>query len=146
MAEIRLSQINLVDCVGKDIEHSSINLEDGTKNRTPKRILHFSDGIIEEFSSSEDEGRIGDDSKQPLVRPKTFDPRSADILPWIWFYITLAFRKSLKTAEICGEKIGSALGITTPKYQYAIDEYKRRKKEEEEALARNPKKERRERF
>ncbi|KAG7247774.1 hypothetical protein CRUP_010369 [Coryphaenoides rupestris] len=31
-----------------------------------------------------------------------------------------------------GEKMASLFGITTPKYQYAIDEYYRIKKEEEE--------------
>lgn len=31
--------------------------------------------------------------------------------------------------DFLGEKIASALGISTPKYQYAIDEYYRMKKE-----------------
>ncbi|XP_057344480.1 signal recognition particle subunit SRP54 isoform X3 [Manis pentadactyla] len=34
--------------------------------------------------------------------------------------------------DFLGEKIASVLGISTPKYQYAIDEYYRMKKEEEE--------------
>ncbi|XP_052829872.1 protein FAM177A1 [Octopus bimaculoides] len=137
MAETRISQVNLVECIPKDVELSFIDLGDGntqTKKKIPKRILHFSDGVIEEYSSSEDEQTSCDDSKSPLVPPKSFDPRSPTILPWIWFYLTVAFRKSLKTAEMCGEKLGWALGITSPKYQYAIDEYNRRKKEEEAAI------------
>lgn len=31
--------------------------------------------------------------------------------------------------DFLGEKIASVLGISTPKYQYAIDEYYRMKKE-----------------
>ncbi|KAJ8796080.1 hypothetical protein J1605_018228 [Eschrichtius robustus] len=37
-----------------------------------------------------------------------------------------------RLCDFLGEKIASVLGISTPKYQYAIDEYYRMKKEEEE--------------
>ncbi|KAI1897802.1 hypothetical protein AGOR_G00087020 [Albula goreensis] len=45
------------------------------------------------------------------------------------------WRAATSTVSACdylGEKMATALGITSPKYQYAIDEYYRAKKEEEE--------------
>ena len=41
------------------------------------------------------------------------------------FFITFIFL----VCDFLGEKIASVLGISTPKYQYAIDEYYRMKKE-----------------
>ncbi|OWK08835.1 FAM177A1, partial [Cervus elaphus hippelaphus] len=46
--------------------------------------------------------------------------------PYLWFHMLRAATSTLS------EKIASVLGISTPKYQYAIDEYYRMKKEEEE--------------
>lgn len=43
-----------------------------------------------------------------------------------------AATSTLSVCDFLGEKIASVLGISTPKYQYAIDEYYRMKKEEEE--------------
>lgn len=52
--------------------------------------------------------------------------------PYVWFQM---WRMATSTVSVCdymGEKLASLFGITTPKYQYAIDEYYRIKKEEEE--------------
>lgn len=38
-------------------------------------------------------------------------------------------RMSLTVCDYLGERLASMFGITTPKYQYAIDEYYRIKKE-----------------
>ena len=43
-----------------------------------------------------------------------------------------AATSTLSVCDFLGEKIASVLGISTPKYQNAIDEYYRMKKEEEE--------------
>lgn len=48
-------------------QFTSISLEDGQKPKKvkiPRRILHFSDGILEEFSTDEDE-----DEDKALVSP-----------------------------------------------------------------------------
>nr|KAF6499996.1 family with sequence similarity 177 member A1 [Molossus molossus] len=52
--------------------------------------------------------------------------------PYLWFYMLRAATSTLSVCDFLGEKIASVLGISTPKYQYAIDEYYRMKKEEEE--------------
>uniref|UniRef100_A0AAA9TK97 Family with sequence similarity 177 member A1 n=1 Tax=Bos taurus TaxID=9913 RepID=A0AAA9TK97_BOVIN len=52
--------------------------------------------------------------------------------PYLWFHMLRAATSTLSVCDFLGEKIASVLGISTPKYQYAIDEYYRMKKEEEE--------------
>lgn len=105
-------------------EFSNISLheEEKKKKKQPRRILHFSDGILEEYSTDEEE----EENTQPVVDPKTLD-----WMPWMWYYIVTVSKKSLSVADTCGEHLAWFFGITTPKYQYAIDEYYRMKEEEE---------------
>ena len=124
------SQVDLVQCFPKDLELTDIELGDSSQSKKPpRRIIHFSDGIYEEYSTDEETTEV----TAPLVPrpPKNFYPRSLDIIPYLWFYLSLALNKSYKIAENAGEKICWVLGITSPKYQYAIDEYYRIKREEE---------------
>ncbi|KAK2161709.1 hypothetical protein LSH36_111g05018 [Paralvinella palmiformis] len=93
------------------------------KKKVPRRILHFSDGILEEYSTDEefDEGN----SVSPV------DPKTLPWLPWIWYYVATAAASTLYVADTCGEKLAWFFGITSPKYQYAIDEYNKMKAEDE---------------
>lgn len=95
------------------------------KKKAPRRILHFSDGTLEEYSSDEenDHGQNQNNS--------TTDPHSLQWLPWIWYYLALTFTKTFSAADTCGEKLAWFFGITSPKYQSAIDEYYRAKSLEE---------------
>ncbi|NXG91612.1 F177A protein, partial [Stercorarius parasiticus] len=52
--------------------------------------------------------------------------------PYLWFHMLRVATSTLSVCDFLGEKIASVLGISTPKYQYAIDEYYRMKREEEE--------------
>ncbi|KAL6030459.1 hypothetical protein STEG23_004769 [Scotinomys teguina] len=85
----------------------------GKKKKVPRRVIHFVSGeTMEEYSADEDE--VDSPEKKDVlatVDPEFCQPALCDFL---------------------GEKIASVLGISTPKYQYAIDEYYRMKKEEEE--------------
>ncbi len=56
---------------------------------------------------------------------QTVNPRTLSWLPWVWHYITVAAFRTLHVADTCGEKLAWAFGITSPTYQYAIDEYNR---------------------
>ncbi|KAK7103095.1 protein FAM177A1-like [Littorina saxatilis] len=106
---------------------TSVALGDGDgkkKGKVPRRILHFSDGILEEYSTDEEE----EEKPEPLP---LVDPKTLKWMPWMWFYMSTAAYKSWKAADFCGEKLAWFFGITAPKYQSAIDEYYRRKEEEE---------------
>ncbi|XP_041354532.1 protein FAM177A1-like [Gigantopelta aegis] len=115
---------------GEAAEFTNILLDPDkpTKKKVPKRVLHFSDGILEEYSSDEDE------DKPPPEPP--VDPKTLTWFPWFWHYIVTVASRTLSAADLCGEKLAWFFGITSPKYQYAIDEYYRLKEEEEKEKAR----------
>nr|XP_010966154.1 PREDICTED: protein FAM177A1 [Camelus bactrianus] len=101
----------------------------GKKKKVPRRVIHFVSGeTMEEYSTDEDEV---DSLEKKDVLP-TVDPTKLTWGPYLWFYMLRAATSTLSVCDFLGEKIASVLGISTPKYQYAIDEYYRMKKEEEE--------------
>ncbi|KAJ6655644.1 hypothetical protein lerEdw1_004880 [Lerista edwardsae] len=96
----------------------------GKKKKIPRRVIHFASGeTMEEYSTDEEEEE---------------QPERKDLLPSVDPYacqVCSIHNHTLLFFPVCdflGEKIASVLGISTPKYQYAIDEYYRMKKEEEE--------------
>ncbi|XP_043345931.1 protein FAM177A1 [Cervus elaphus] len=101
----------------------------GKKKKVPRRVIHFVSGeTMEEYSTDEDEV---DGLEKKDVLP-TVDPTKLTWGPYLWFHMLRAATSTLSVCDFLGEKIASVLGISTPKYQYAIDEYYRMKKEEEE--------------
>ncbi|GAB1602848.1 uncharacterized protein LOC115212138 [Argonauta hians] len=109
-----------------DRDFTSIPLDGDASNnlqkKAPKRVLHFSDGILEEYSTDEEE--------QPEMKTQTtLDPSTLNWLPWIWYYMVLVSSKTFNAADMCGEKLAWFFGITSPKYQYAIDEYYKEQEE-----------------
>ncbi|CAL1531328.1 unnamed protein product [Lymnaea stagnalis] len=115
----------------KEVGNVMTTLDVVPKKKTPKRILHFSDGILEEYSSDEEE-TVSTNNNQ-------LNPKQLPWGPWLVHYASAAAHMSLSAADFCGEKLASLLGITTPKYQYAIEEYKRRERELEEDRIRDEK-------
>lgn len=82
----------------KDGEQATIEI------RKPKRILQCSDGIYEEYSEDEEE------QKQPDLNQS-------------WPAKTV---KSIVSAlDYAGETLAEFLNITTPKYSYEIEQYKK---------------------
>ncbi|XP_051880095.1 protein FAM177B-like [Pristis pectinata] len=82
----------------------------------PRRVIHFASGETMVESSSEEEL----EEEQPVQR---VDPST---LPWrhfLWFWVTHFARRSLFTCDFLGEKLADLFGLTTAKYQYAVDEY-----------------------
>jgi len=85
-----------------------------------KKILHFSDGIMEQCSSDE-EGVHRVSQTATLV-----DPRTLSWMPWIHHNAS----KALALFDYAGESIADFLGITSPKYSYEIAEAQRMKEDE----------------
>ncbi|XP_048737801.2 protein FAM177A1-like [Ostrea edulis] len=104
--------------------------EQPPKKKVPRRLIYCSDGVLEEYSTDEEEEK----PPEPTVNPKELT-----WLPWFWYYMVTAARGTLFVADSCGEKLAWFFGITTPKYQHAIDEYYRLKEEEEKDKAREKK-------
>ncbi|CAB3372141.1 Hypothetical predicted protein [Cloeon dipterum] len=92
----------------------------------PHRIIHCSDGIVEEFSD--------DEEFEVDAAPKTtpIDPSTLTWGPWLLYQTQSAGGQVLKACDYLGEGLANFFGITRPKYEYEIEEYKRTMKEEEE--------------
>uniref|UniRef100_T1JGN8 ADF-H domain-containing protein n=1 Tax=Strigamia maritima TaxID=126957 RepID=T1JGN8_STRMM len=104
-------------------EASEELLQDNEKKR-PKRVLHFSDGVLEEYEDDDDE-------KVDSVCRDVVDPTTLNWLPFFWYYTITFGTKTLNVCDTVGEYLAYFFGITSPKYQYEIEEYKWMKKEAE---------------
>lgn len=104
----------------------------GRTKKRPKRVLHFSDGDLEEYSS-EDEV----DTSQKATVVAQVDPRTLNWLPWTWYQTTWVGTKVLDGCDYLGEWLANFFGITTPKYQFEIDEFNRLQTLENEMINKN---------
>ncbi|XP_067841310.1 protein FAM177B-like isoform X2 [Heptranchias perlo] len=71
---------------------------------------------MEEYSTEEE----FEEEQRVLER---VDPST---LPWsqfLWFWVMQFARTSLFTCDFLGEKLADLFGLTSAKYQYAVDEY-----------------------
>ncbi|XP_059482786.1 protein FAM177A1-like isoform X2 [Neocloeon triangulifer] len=94
----------------------------------PHRIIHCSDGIVEEFSDDEDNYEV-DAAK---IKEPPVDPSTLTWGPWLMYQTQNAGGIVLKACDYLGEGLANFFGITRPKYEYEIEEYKRTIQEEEE--------------
>ena len=88
------------------------------KKKKPKHV------VIDDDTSS-------DEDQNPEVNAN-INPSDLTWLLWMWYYIRAVSSGALKAAEFLGERLAALFGITTPKYQYVIDEYYRLKELERE--------------
>lgn len=107
------------------LNFTEINLID-KKKKLPKRLVYFSDGVLEEYSS-EDEMDATNDDTQPLIDPKTLS-----WLPYIGYLMWWLGYRTLGVCDYLGENLAWFLGITSPKFQYELEQYQKMAKEEEE--------------
>ncbi|XP_041661712.1 protein FAM177A1-like isoform X2 [Cheilinus undulatus] len=111
--------------------------EEQQREKVPRRIIHFSSGeTMEEYSTDEEEG----EDKEPERKDLLSSPVDASKLTWgpyFWFHMWRAATSTISACDYLGERMASLFGITSAKYQYAIDEYYRMKKEREEEKEEN---------
>ncbi|XP_028250671.1 protein FAM177A1 [Parambassis ranga] len=94
--------------------------------KVPRKTIYFASGeTMEEYSTDEEDEPV----KKDVV---TVDPSKLTWGPYFWFQMWRMATSTISVCDYMGERLASLFGITTPKYQYAIDEYYRIKKEEEE--------------
>ncbi|KAJ8981152.1 hypothetical protein NQ317_013817 [Molorchus minor] len=108
-------------------ESSDPNIHNGqqaaVKVKTPKRVLHFCDGVLEEYSSDEEV----EVPKQEIVNPATLT-----WAPWFWYKAWAAGASTVAVVDAIGEYLASFFGITTPRYYFELEEYKKREKEKQQ--------------
>uniref|UniRef100_A0A674D8Y7 Family with sequence similarity 177 member A1 n=1 Tax=Salmo trutta TaxID=8032 RepID=A0A674D8Y7_SALTR len=122
---------------GKDFESVELgDLEKGDQKeeKAPRRIIHFSSGeTMEEYSTDEEEGEDKEPEKKDLLSPPVDAVRNKLTWgPYFWFHMWRAATSTVSACDYLGERMASLFGITSAKYQYAIDEYYRMRKEKEE--------------
>lgn len=86
------------------------------KVKEPKRILHFSDGTLEEYSSDEEVDQV--DTPAPVQEIPS------DWMPWVWYTTSNIGHKTLAVCDSLGEYLADFFGITSPKYQAELEYYK----------------------
>lgn len=87
------------------------------KVKDPKRILHFSDGTLEEYSSDEGDAEQVDNSPQVQEVPSEW-------IPWFWYTSANVGVKTLEVCDSIGEYLADFFGITSSKYYAEIEHYK----------------------
>lgn len=116
---------------GQIAEFDTVEMDDCSERqgrlKVPRRTIYFASGeTMEEFSTDDEE-------EEPLkTEVIAVDPSKLTWGPYLWFQMWRMGASTISVCDYMGEKLASLFGITTPKYQYAIDEYYRIKKEEEE--------------
>ncbi|EDO48588.1 predicted protein [Nematostella vectensis] len=73
-----------------------------------------------------------DDEDDRALVPDDTNPSDLTWPLWLWYYVVAVSTGALKVAEYLGEKLAYFFGITSPKYQYVIDEFYRLKEQEKE--------------
>lgn len=84
----------------------------------PSRVVQCTDGPVEIFEKKH---------AQSAVVIKT--PWTANVIPHA---LIVVGTRALAICDYLGEKLAFLFGITSPKYQYEIEEYYRQKKEDED--------------
>ncbi|KAF1375124.1 hypothetical protein PFLUV_G00236220 [Perca fluviatilis] len=143
MADLSLYLTNVNVSLGKTMENDKKTVaatdfetvemgdSEGTQGRVkvPRRTIFFASGeTMEEYSTDEEE-EVEEPVKRDVI---TVDPSKLTWGPYFWFHMWRMGTSTISVCDYMGERLASLFGITTPKYQYAIDEYYRIKKEEEE--------------
>ncbi|XP_012536807.1 protein FAM177A1 [Monomorium pharaonis] len=96
-------------------------------SKKPKRILQFSDGVMEEYSS---EDEVDAPKSNKIV--SQIDTKNMNWLPWAWYQTTWFSSKMLDGCDYVGECLANFFGITAPKYQFEINEFYRQRALEKE--------------
>nr|CAB3244370.1 protein FAM177A1-like [Phallusia mammillata] len=105
----------------ESLEHFKIDKHG--KVKVPRRLIHCSDGILEEYSTDEEE-------EEPP--PPPVDVSKLTWPSYLWYQTLQTAFGGLAVCDYLGEKLAYIFGITSPKYQYAIDEIQRMEDEEQE--------------
>ncbi|XP_078050566.1 protein FAM177A1 isoform X3 [Augochlora pura] len=99
-------------------ENSNVEMQDLKPKKLPKRVLHFSDGDLVEYSEDET------DSSEEVTTVTQIDP-SLEWGPWAWYQTTSFGTRVLDGCDYVGEWLASFFGITSPKYEFEINEFYR---------------------
>ncbi|CAL8314088.1 unnamed protein product [Lota lota] len=130
-----LSPGNDFECVELEgVEPRGGHREPGAEPREkpPRRVIHFSSGETMEEYSTDEEGGDEPEKKDLLAATPPVNAVRMTWGPYFWFNMWRAATSTISACDYLGERMASLFGITSAKYQYAIDEHNRIRKEKEE--------------
>ncbi|KAL0964962.1 hypothetical protein UPYG_G00275020 [Umbra pygmaea] len=123
----------ITDSGFESVRLGDLGKRDLKEEKAPRRIIHFSNGETMEEYSTDEEGEDKEPEKMDLLSPPVDAVRSQLTWgPYVWFQMWRAATSTVLACDYLGERMASLFGITSAKYQYAIDEYYRIRKEKEE--------------
>ncbi|XP_068089554.1 protein FAM177B [Hyperolius riggenbachi] len=115
-----------------------VELGDVEEQRLPRRIIHFASGeTMEEYSTEEEEE--GEEEKGQRIDFSKVDTgclimcttgRVREETPQLCDRVKWDSGSAETTCDFLGGKLATMFGLNSPKYQYAIDEYKRAQEED----------------
>uniref|UniRef100_A0A1B6DB32 Protein FAM177A1 n=1 Tax=Clastoptera arizonana TaxID=38151 RepID=A0A1B6DB32_9HEMI len=111
---------------------TNISSEGELPKKLPRRILHFSDGVLEEYSTDEEEEIENKIEPQTSSVLMAVDSSTLAWGPWFWYQTITVGTKTLQVCDYLGESLANFFGITSPKYQFEIDHYNQMLEEEKE--------------
>lgn len=103
-----------------------------SRKKIPRKVVHCSDGIYEEYSTDEEEIEEQKRQEQEQRKRALIDPKTLSWGPWIFHMSWLLGTGLLNRCDHYGEKLAWFFGITSPKYYWEIQEFKKMKEEEAE--------------
>lgn len=123
MTKVDIPMKNKVDASANFIQHEK-DVE--VQVRAPKRVLHFSDGTLEEYSDDDQDQVDGTGRNEGTV-----DESKMNWGDWMLHKTCKLGSSVLAGCDYVGEGLASFLGITTPKYSFEIEEFKRMQAEQQ---------------
>jgi len=112
MTEIKLDSVAEMDQKDEKI-----------KIRTPKRIVHCSDGVYEEYSDEEDEDEHHVDWLELLTIDEPTNEQKMSYPWWATFKAARGLGHVLKYMDSWGEWLADEFGLLRPVYQDLIDQH-----------------------
>ncbi|XP_066532974.1 protein FAM177A1 isoform X2 [Hoplias malabaricus] len=116
------------------VELGDLENKDQSNEKMPRRVIHFSSGeTMEEYSTDEEDDSEKHPEKKDLL--SSVDTSKLTWGPFVWFHMWRAATSTVSACDYLGERMASLFGLTSAKYQYAIDEHDRINKEMEKEVA-----------
>jgi len=118
---------------GRTAAASEATSDEKRRRRVPRRVIHCSDGVVEEYSTDEEElEELRKKEEDKRKKTALIDPKTLTWLPWMIHYTWNFGSSFIGYCDFFGEKLAWFFGITSPKYYYELEEYRRELEAEEE--------------
>ncbi|MCI4389769.1 hypothetical protein PGIGA_G00102300 [Pangasianodon gigas] len=120
------------------VELGDLQQKDECREKAPRRVIHFSSGeTMEEYSTEDEEDHTHTQpDKNDLL--SSVDASKLTWGPYVWFQMWRAATNTVSACDYVGERMASLFGLTSAKYQYAINEYHRSTKQKENEARDSP--------